>query len=202
MGQGSVLFIFFFLLSLIEIALFMAVGDIIGFWGTLLMVVITAMIGAKLARSQGISVLLSAQQTVAQGKTPVKEIYAGICILMAGALLITPGFLTDGIGILLLVPAFRSLLGIYIADKIISKINVASFHSSGGGGGFGANADFTNSNFKGHFSHTFDQNPNQNPNDDIIDGDFQQVNNNKSDINPEKSSEKLTQHPSDKRDNQ
>ena len=169
------LFIFLFSLSLIEIALFMAVGDIVGFWGTLLMVVITALIGAKLARSQGISVLLSAQQTVAQGKTPVKEIYAGICILIAGALLITPGFLTDGVGILLLIPAFRGLLGIYLADKIISKVNVTNFHSSGAG--FSAS-----SGFDAHFGDTMNQNPHQDSN--IIDGDFQEVKPNTPDSPP------------------
>ena len=167
-GAIVMLFIFLFSLSLIEIALFMAVGDIIGFWGTLLLVVITAMVGANLARSQGISVLLSAQQTVAQGKTPVKEIYAGICILVAGALLITPGFLTDGVGILLLIPTFRSLLGIYIADKIISKVNVTHFHA----GGFSAH-----SGFDARFGDN--HNPNFHHDDDIIDGDFQEVDKNK-----------------------
>ena len=137
----------------------MAMGDIIGFWGTLFMVIITAMIGANLARNQGISVLLSAQATVAQGKTPVKEIYSGICILIAGALLITPGFLTDGVGILLLIPAFRSILGFYLADKIINHVKMSSFNTGG----------FSTGGFNSQYSQK---------NDDIIDGDFQTVDKN------------------------
>lgn len=123
-------------------------GDILGFWGTLFAVFITAWLGAKLVKKQGMDVLLSAENAIRQGKTPLKEVYAGICLLLAGALLVTPGFLTDGVGILLLMPWFRDILGIHLVTKIMQ-----------------------NPNFKVHAS--FKQNrDNGLYDDDIIDGDF------------------------------
>lgn len=154
-GQGVIL-LFLFTVSMAEIALFMIMGDILGFWGTLLAVFITAWAGAKLVKAQGINTLISAQNTLNQGKTPLREVYAGICLLLAGALLVTPGFLTDGVGILLMFPWFRDAVGVYLMTKLLNSPNVQMrFSQQGFSSGFGAG--FSNAP----------------PTDDgVIDGDF------------------------------
>jgi UPF0716 protein FxsA len=95
---------------LIEIALFIQVGGWIGLAPTLALVVLTAVIGAWMLRYQGISVLMRAQRQLSDGSLPVVEVFEGLCLVVAGALLLTPGFFTDTIGALLLVPALRRTL--------------------------------------------------------------------------------------------
>ncbi len=110
------LFIIFLVIPLIEIALFVSVGEQIGMFWTLLLCVLTAMIGATLIRQQGLATLFSARQSMEHGEMPLREIFDGLCLAVAGATLITPGFFTDTIGFLLLVPAFRSGL-LHVAPK-------------------------------------------------------------------------------------
>jgi UPF0716 protein FxsA len=86
------------------------VGDEIGVLKTLLLCVLTAIIGGLLVRHQGFETLRKAQTSLAQGQMPLDTIFDGICIVISGALLLTPGFFTDIIGFSLLVPVFRSFL--------------------------------------------------------------------------------------------
>jgi UPF0716 protein FxsA len=95
---------------LLEIALFIEVGGWIGVGPTLALIVLTAVIGAWMLRQQGIGVLLRAQRQLADGVLPVAEVFEGLCLVIAGALLLTPGFFTDALGALLLVPAMRRAL--------------------------------------------------------------------------------------------
>jgi UPF0716 protein FxsA len=95
---------------LLEIALFIKVGGWIGLGPTLALIVLTAVIGAWIMRQQGIGVLLRAQRQLAEGTLPVMEVFEGLCLVIAGALLLTPGFFTDALGALLLVPAVRRAL--------------------------------------------------------------------------------------------
>lgn len=96
---------------ILEIALFIQAGDIFGLWPTLAAIVATAIIGGALIRAQGLATIDRARRSVDQGQAPVHEVFTGICLLLAGALLMTPGFLTDSVGFLLLVPPFRHVLG-------------------------------------------------------------------------------------------
>ena len=95
---------------LLEIALFIKVGGWIGLGPTLALIVLTAIIGVWMLRQQGIGVLMRAQRQLADGVLPVLEVFEGLCLVIAGALLLTPGFFTDTVGVLLLVPAVRRAL--------------------------------------------------------------------------------------------
>lgn len=103
-------FIIFFIVPLIEIALFISVGEEIGLLQTLALCFITAFIGGLLVRHQGLQTLFKAQQNLRGGILPLNEIYDGFCVVIAGALLLTPGFFTDLIGFLLLVAPIRHFI--------------------------------------------------------------------------------------------
>lgn len=124
------LLLFLIGVPIIEIALFIEIGGYIGLWPTLITIFVTALIGAALVRAQGLATLAKAQREVDAGRPPVRELFDGVCILIAGALLLTPGFLTDALGLGLLVPAFRAVLGRWLVNLIRTRgaYNVR-FHS-------------------------------------------------------------------------
>ena len=106
----AVVLLAFILVPLAEIAVFIVVGGWFGLWPTLFLVVATAVAGTFLLRQQGISTLRRAQASMARHELPVRELFDGLCLLAAGALLLTPGVLTDAVGALLLVPPFRNFI--------------------------------------------------------------------------------------------
>ena len=110
MRPRSLLFLAFILIPPIEIGLFIAVGGRIGLWPTMGIVLLTAVIGANLVSRQGRGVLISLQTEFASGQFPARTLAHGAMILVAGALLLTPGFLTDIIGFSLLSPQIREVL--------------------------------------------------------------------------------------------
>ena len=108
--------IIFFLIPLAEVYAFMTVGGEIGVLPTLLLCVLTALIGGFLVRLQGLDTLMKVQNSLKTGVMPINDIFSGFCIVIAGALLLTPGFVTDITGFLLLFPPFRLFL-----QKFLSK---------------------------------------------------------------------------------
>ncbi len=115
------LFIIFVLTPLIEIWLFLRVGEWIGTWSTLACVILTAFIGVSLLRWQGVSTLLRARSKLASNELPAREIGEGILLAIAGAVLLTPGFLTDAVGFLLLIPPIRVfILRQWIMPRIVA----------------------------------------------------------------------------------
>jgi len=106
-----VILLAFIIVPIAEIALLIHVGGLIGTWETVALVVLTAVIGTALFRAQGTRVLLRAQDVMAEGGFPAKELFDGVCILVAGVLLLTPGFITDSLGLALLVPGLRVWIG-------------------------------------------------------------------------------------------
>lgn len=104
------LIILFLVIPLIEISLFIIVGDEIGMLLTLLLCVLTAVLGASLLKQQGLKTLFAAQNQISSGILPLQEIFEGFCLAIAGATLITPGFFTDFIGFMLLIPLVRVFL--------------------------------------------------------------------------------------------
>jgi UPF0716 protein FxsA len=112
------LILIFIGVPILEIALFIQAGDIFGLWPTLAAIVATAIIGGALIRAQGLATIDRARRSVDQGQAPVHEVFTGICLLLAGALLMTPGFLTDSVGFLLLVPPFRRSLGQWLMSVL------------------------------------------------------------------------------------
>ncbi|MGR5542676.1 FxsA family protein, partial [Vibrio campbellii] len=89
------LLIAFIFVPIIEIALFVQVGGVIGMWPTIALVLLTAIVGASLVRSQGIQTLLSVQSRLEQGELPAQQILEGVMLAVCGVLLLTPGFMTD-----------------------------------------------------------------------------------------------------------
>ncbi|MCP3983336.1 MAG: FxsA family protein [bacterium] len=104
------LLLLFVLLPATELALLIELGSRFGTIHTLGLIVVTGLVGAWLARWQGISVLQQMQSEVDQGRLPADSLADGVIILLAAALLVTPGVLTDAFGFLCLVPAFRSVV--------------------------------------------------------------------------------------------
>jgi UPF0716 protein FxsA len=108
----------FLVVPLIEVFLFIEIGGAIGALWTVLLCVATAVAGAALVRHQGQSVMASAQQALRENRMPATEAFDGICILLAGLMLLTPGFFTDAVGFALLIPPLRHALRRYLARHV------------------------------------------------------------------------------------
>jgi len=115
---------------IIEISVFIQAGELIGLWPTLIIVILTALMGTALLRRQGLATLQRAQDSMNAGRPPVAELFDGLCLFVAGLLLLTPGFVTDAVGLLLFVPLFRT----FILGGLIRRLSVsmsADFHGNG-----------------------------------------------------------------------
>jgi UPF0716 protein FxsA len=123
MNLFTTLLLLFTVIPLVELFLLISIGTYIGVWNTILLVVTTALIGAWLTRRQGMSVLIKIRHTISEGKIPAEEFIDGFFILFAGILLITPGIITDLLGVLLLLPTFRSFLKVHFKKKLQEWIN-------------------------------------------------------------------------------
>lgn len=121
------LFALFIIVPIIEITVLMQVGELIGAWPTVGIVIFSAWLGAKYVRQQGLATLQSVQTKMAQGEMPSGEIVTGFMLLIAGILLVTPGFVTDIFGLLLLLPSIRRALGNVVQKNI--KANQGNFNT-------------------------------------------------------------------------
>ncbi|MBF7074318.1 FxsA family protein [Glaciecola sp. MH2013] len=129
------LFIIFAVLPILEIMLLISVSDNIGGWNTFAVVIITAFFGAYFVRKEGASALRNVQTKIAQGQVPGKELSEGLLLLVAGVLLVTPGFITDIIGLLFTMPITRAPIAAYIVKSLVASGKVQgnfSFHQQGG----------------------------------------------------------------------
>lgn len=111
------LFILFLTIPLIEIYLLIQVGEVIGAGWTIFAVVATAVIGAALLRLQGLATLYEAQRKMAHGELPATALIEGVMLLLSGALLLTPGFFTDTLGFLVLIPPLRRKFAHFILSR-------------------------------------------------------------------------------------
>ncbi|WP_404828197.1 FxsA family protein [Fluctibacter corallii] len=114
------LFLLFAILPIIEIALLVNVGEEIGGWNTVAIVIATAFLGAWLVRKEGFATLMQAQRKMQSGALPGQEMAEGLLLVIAGVLLVTPGFITDGIGFLLSLPITRPA----IAGALLKRMQV------------------------------------------------------------------------------
>ena len=116
------LFLLFTIIPIAELYFLIKIGGKIGALNTVLVIMLTAVIGAQLARSQGFIVIRKIQQKLAEGGIPGNELFQGLFILIGGFTLLTPGFITDIIGLSMLIPPVRNfyikLLGRFIKNKI------------------------------------------------------------------------------------
>ena len=118
------LLLIFIVIPLAEIAVFIKVGDAIGLGPTIAIVIITAIIGTALLRAQGFATIQRAQKTVSEGGIPVESVIDGVSLLIAGAFLLTPGMITDTLGFLLFIPAFRHWLAKLAFKKFAGNANI------------------------------------------------------------------------------
>ena len=160
------LFIAFLAVPLIEIALFVQVGTVIGLFPTLAIVIITAILGTYLVRAQGFAALANLRQSFSQLSDPTEHLAHGAMILFAGALLLTPGFFTDAVGFSLLMPPFR----LAIIKYFRTRVKIQGFQTMGDGNSM-------------HFRA-------QSAKDDVIDGEFMDI-----DVDIESDSGKKPTHP-------
>jgi UPF0716 protein FxsA len=129
------IFLLFALVPIVEIGIFIEVGGLIGLWPTIAIVILTAAAGTVLLRSQGLAVLRKAQEDLNAGRMPVAQLYHGLLLFFAGALLLTPGFLTDTIGLLLFVPALRAWIGKSLFERLLrtGRFTVRTYGGRPGG---------------------------------------------------------------------
>jgi UPF0716 protein FxsA len=119
--MGIFVLIAFIGVPLVEIGVFIQVGGFIGLWPTLGLIVLTAVLGTWQLRAQGLATLGRARQQIDQGILPAHELFDGLCLLVAGALLLTPGFVTDAVGFLLFLPPVRATLRQILARHVTAS---------------------------------------------------------------------------------
>jgi len=119
--MAGLILLAFILVPIAEIAVFIKAGQIIGLGWTLAAVIATAAAGTWLLRRQGLQVLAQTQARLNRGELPVGEMFDGVCLLVAGVLLLTPGFLTDTLGLLLFIPPLRQALGYFVLRRLVRQ---------------------------------------------------------------------------------
>lgn len=121
------LILLFTAIPVVELALLLEVNKHIGFNYTILIVIVTGVVGSYLARSQGRGILNNIKFAMSQGEMPGDELINGLCVIVGGAFLITPGLLTDFAGFILVIPHTRMLFKLYIRSKMKDMIHRGSF---------------------------------------------------------------------------
>ncbi|MCH8237188.1 MAG: FxsA family protein [Proteobacteria bacterium] len=119
--MGAILLIVLIVVPIAEIALFIEVGGFIGFWPTMGIIILTALAGTALLRRQGLAVLRKAQASLEENRFPIDVVFDGLCLLVAGVFLLTPGFFTDTVGLLLFVPPVRAAIGRALARGLAAR---------------------------------------------------------------------------------
>jgi len=117
----------FIIVPLVELVLLIQLGSHIGVLATIAIVIITAIVGTSLLRQQGFGVLARASEAMNAGRVPIESVGEGICLLIAGAFLLTPGLLTDAVGFALLVPPVRARIARWGLQRIM-KSGLFSVH--------------------------------------------------------------------------
>ena len=135
--MGLAVLLALFCVPIIEMVLFIRIGDLVGFWPTLAAILVTAAVGAAMLRRQGFGTLLRARAMLERGEVPLREMFDGVCLLVAAALLLTPGFLTDAAGFLLMVPGVRTLIAVLISARLRARADMRR-----GRGGIVIDADY------------------------------------------------------------
>ena len=131
--MGRLLFLIFLVVPIIEIGIFIVIGQTIGLWLTLGGVVLTALLGSYIIRIQGVSLIREIQSLMGVGALPARQLVEGVMLAIAGALLLTPGYFTDFLGFCLLVPMVRDI----IYNELKKRVSVrAGFGTINGGNDF------------------------------------------------------------------
>ena len=139
------LFLAFTLVPIVEIALFLRIGAAVGPIPTVAIVLLTGFAGAALARSQGIRVMLEIQTALTEMKLPAAELLEGAIVLVGAVTLLTPGFMTDAVGLACLLPPSRKALAAGLGKYLARRIRLAGDGSGGlsGAASFKTAGDFS-----------------------------------------------------------
>ena len=119
------LIILFIGVPLVELALIIKVGGIIGWLNTIFIALGTGALGAYLMKMQGLMLLWRIQEALNEGRMPADELIEGALLLVGGALLLTPGFITDAVGFALLIPPSRNLLGRWLRAYFSHRVVIS-----------------------------------------------------------------------------
>jgi UPF0716 protein FxsA len=119
-----VLVLLFVVVPLVELAVIVQVASAIGVWNALGLLFLVSLIGAWIVRWQGMAIWQRAQLQITAGRVPTKEIADGFLILCAGGLMLVPGFVTDAIGLLLLLPPVRAGVRALLTHRWAGQVNV------------------------------------------------------------------------------
>lgn len=147
----KVLFLLFLIVPIIEISVLVQLAGVIGGWTTILLVICTAFLGAKMVKQQGLETLAQIKQKSATGHIPGEELFSGVCILISGVLLLTPGILTDVLGFALLTPLVRQRMAKVLKQKI---------HLFAANSGQGQAFSFTSQQFSSQDEHAANESHN------------------------------------------
>ncbi|WP_437970774.1 FxsA family protein [Sorangium sp. So ce260] len=134
------LILLFTAVPILELWLLLSIGDVIGFWPTVAIALGTAVLGAALAKREGLKVLASWRGAMAEGRVPDEGLTGGLLVLLGAALLVTPGVLTDVAGLLLLVPPVRRRIAAAVSERFERRMAAAG--AAGLGGDDPSNAAF------------------------------------------------------------
>jgi UPF0716 protein FxsA len=159
-----IFFLLFIAIPISELFFLIYLSSIIGFWYTLLIVFLTGIVGFKLMKSQGRSILGSIQTRMAQGEIPTFDMVQGLLIMAAGILLITPGIFTDITGFILLIPFTRPILAKLLIKYFKNKIEIHQFGNIPNGF----------NNMSGDFNQDPWSQPNPHSENRIIDADWEE----------------------------
>jgi UPF0716 protein FxsA len=118
------LVILFIAVPIAELAVIIQVGEAIGVWWTIALLVVDSILGSLLMRSQGRAVWRRFNETLSSGRAPAREVGDGVLVIFGGALLLTPGFLTDIIGLLFLLPPTRAVMRRLFLREAMRRITV------------------------------------------------------------------------------
>lgn len=127
------LFLAFAIIPFIEIYLLIKIGSHLGAFNTVLIVLLTAFLGALLARYEGVQCMLRVRESLERGEMPAEELLDALLILVAGIVLLTPGFLTDLAGVLILIPRTRVMFKRWLRKRLDRwveqrRIDVTFYH--------------------------------------------------------------------------
>ena len=122
----GILFLIFVALPIAEIYVLVKIGSWLGVLPTLALLLVVSALGAYVVKREGLRVFRRFQEQVAAGNMPSNEILDGVCLLLAGALLLVPGFVTDAVGLILLLPPFRLLLRRLLKKRSGKKMTIVA----------------------------------------------------------------------------
>ncbi len=125
------LFLLFSIIPVLELGILIKLGSLIGVLNTITIIILTGITGAYLAKTQGISLLVKIQSNLQQGVLPSQELLEGLLIFAGGITLLTPGFFTDLIGLMLLLPQTRQILITLLVPYLKKHMEKGTWHQAG-----------------------------------------------------------------------